>query len=154
MKVIKDYRSLTRDQLIDALVFTVTDDFKKKDIRKYYSLLPLDELQRKASEVGELYLPEHRVASYEELLDRKRIAVRLEAQRHQEREKVVEIQIPKAEVHDDDWKIQTALMFCKGVTKVTIIAPGVLGIKCTAERKAYVERYIKRMQYDGEVIYG
>jgi hypothetical protein len=118
-----DQKNLNREELIDALVYTLGNDDNAKRIRDYYSLLPTPMLRDKAKQCNALYLPD--------VMKVPKVSISAEEMREKERERlrcVKEPRTSRAYVDTDIDKLRAELQLLKEVLDVCDVDRDVLGV--------------------------
>lgn len=134
---------MTKEELIKLLINSVTTGGESRDMReelkKYYSLLSVAELNKKLAKYGAIPInkpiPQIKVKEYVK----------------PKHERVPQIPtIPRVETVDEDEKYANELMAKEYVDRAFVIAEGYVGVACTETGFAYAKRLCR--DYSGTLI--
>jgi putative N-acetylmannosamine-6-phosphate epimerase len=156
MKEIKDVDTLSKEELIKALVYTNTAlcDAREiiNDINKYYDLLSADELKER---IDSYLIAEDRAQKVSALEMRVR-AIKIDKQKAVRTiEAVMSLPVVKPQLKTTKTEEMVAELFIRPYVKdVVEICDGVIGVKLRDPTMKYKVKIVaKKVGYTGEVIY-
>ena len=172
-KTVDELNDLSEAQLLDILVDNVCSGHetaeKRREIRKYYSLLPMSELIPKVFSLcnGKLYYQKPVQVTEKELKKREAYGEYQAKQRKLEelnkpktssRQQFNSLFTPVIRMNKDD-ELANELMYKQYVRSATVIAEGVIGIRLEPDvnpdkaRKA-IALVADKLSYKGDLVYG
>jgi len=152
MTIISDISRLNKEQLIDALMYTRVVDSTyrtRSDIKAYYSMLSLEELQQKASEL--LFKEDRTLTS---VLEMKRRQILIDKVKYVAPIVIINVESVVKSTRTAQQELIAELQIKRWVKDVVEVCNGVVGVKLRDDKKKTIKAIVRRVGFKGDIIYG